>query len=294
MFNVLLALVGLAYVGGGMFLADKMRWRFNYFSTSIIAAGGVLFLLSFSFFTYGHKSLRYVLFFIWLMLLLIVADATGAGAVLYNEEAILNELNHDFNISDINFRLTNDNIRFVGFSFIIIVGLQVAAILLALSHRSHLLAIESEDTISGLREQLFRAPDVATVRMLQGQLERSASENSSLQRRLSLRDQNTETTIRNDVASEVDDDADAGSDDDGPTTAIAVQVVEDEGTPHSRIRKAAAAVVQVAEEIDIVGSKVPTIVSDDESLTGGEEKRTEVVPVEGSEDSGGDKKMTED
>ena len=48
---------------------------------------------------------------------------------------------------------------------------------------------------------------------------------------------------------------------------------------------AAAAVVQAAEEIDLVGSKVPTSVSDDESLAGGEEKRVEVVPVEESEDS---------
>ena len=158
-FNAILFVVGGFLLGIGLFLAGKMGWDFDAYSTSLAAAGAALAVNCLAFVTFGHKDVSFLLAYMLYMLFLIVVDAAGAGAVLYNEQEIMEEVNRDLNQTDISFRLTSQDVRLMGWGIFILVAVEVVAVLLAWSQRQHLMEILSEKVIVDLRQKLLEAPD---------------------------------------------------------------------------------------------------------------------------------------
>ena len=72
-FNLLIALVGLALVGFGVFLTSKSAWQPTNFCIGLFAAGGFVCLTALSFLTCGHRSICCVSAYIYAMVLLILA-----------------------------------------------------------------------------------------------------------------------------------------------------------------------------------------------------------------------------
>jgi len=186
-FNVVLCIVGLLILSAGLFLAEVMSWTFNAYSVSVVFAGALLALLSLIFATIGHQSPTFVLVYMLCMLFLVVVDATGAGAVLYSEQEIRQTLNQDFNQTDVDFRLTSQNMRVIGWGILVLVGVQVLAVLLAWSQRQQLMEIFSEQTIFDLRQQLLEAPDPEAVRALEVHTRHVSAQNENLRLRLQSR-----------------------------------------------------------------------------------------------------------
>ena len=146
-FNVLIGLVGLALVGLGLFLTSKSSWEPTNFCIGLFAAGGFVALVAFSFLTCGHKSICCVTLYIYSMILLILADATGAGVVLTKKNEILDDIRKELNVTAGSVKLqdyiTEGNIEVAGYSFAGLAGLQILALGLAYFHRVHLIDDEA-------------------------------------------------------------------------------------------------------------------------------------------------------
>ena len=91
-FNAILFVVGGFLLGIGLFLAGKMGWEFDAYSISLTTAGAALAVICLAFVTFGHSDANFLLAYMLYMLALIVVDAAGAGAVLYNEQEIMEEV----------------------------------------------------------------------------------------------------------------------------------------------------------------------------------------------------------
>jgi hypothetical protein len=145
-FNLLIALVGLALVGLGVFLTSKSAWLPTTFCVGLFAAGGFVFLTALTFLTCGHRSICCVSAYIYAMVLLVLADATGAGLVFTKKDVILRDIRKELNVTAGNVNLddyiTEGNIVLAGYSFAGLAGLQILAMMLAYFHRSHLIDAE--------------------------------------------------------------------------------------------------------------------------------------------------------
>ncbi len=138
--------MGLAFVGLGLFLAHAEQWAFDYFSLSVVSAGGFVALLALGYAACGHKSYCFTTFYIWAMLLLVIADAVGAGLVLTKKDEILADLNQELKAAGVDAKhyVTKQNVQIAGYAFAALAGIQIMALVLAYCHRSHLVDIEAE------------------------------------------------------------------------------------------------------------------------------------------------------
>lgn len=145
LFNGILTAVGLAFVGLGLFLAHAFGWSFDYFTLSVVSAGGFVALLALGYAACGHKSYCFTTAYIWGMLLLIIADAVGAGLILTKKDEIITGLKKELKAAGIDTKhITKQNVEIGGYAFAMLACIQILALVLAYCHRSHLIDIKAE------------------------------------------------------------------------------------------------------------------------------------------------------
>ena len=166
LFNLLLSFFGLLFVTGGIYLTSKTQWHLNYFSIVVISAGGVVALLGVIYDTIGHKSYCFVTTYIWFLIILVLADATGAGLVLANEQVILADLNRYLNATGIQqSKVTSSQIEWLDYAFLALTSIQVIALLFAYCHRLHIVENYNNHQIKVLQDELVsNANNIGTLR----------------------------------------------------------------------------------------------------------------------------------
>ena len=104
--------------------------------------------------------------YIWFLIILVLADATGAGLVLANEQVILADLNRYLNATGIQqSKVTSSQIEWLDYAFLALTSIQVIALLFAYCHRLHIVENYNNHQIKVLQDELVsNANNIGTLR----------------------------------------------------------------------------------------------------------------------------------